>query len=169
MSDVVDRFAMPVEKANSTEEVLTPKHGGLNGRDDDGSFGMGDTVIHLKMIRQGGSKKVGHIKGGVMHTKKLLEEEVKCHRLVGDRGVNAGWGDEGLDDRDSKRAVTDTDGSVLGGGCEQVRWVAGGGGHRGVGSLMRECHDVPAETVVYSINSKNCQTYDNKRCVGANK
>jgi hypothetical protein len=72
----------------------------------------------------------------VVSTELVTEEEVECHCLVGDRGLN-GWSDEGLD-RDGKGAVANADtGGVLRGGRGAV-WVIDGGRHGGVGpSLIR--------------------------------
>jgi hypothetical protein len=77
---------------------------------DSSGFGPGDTVVDVKMVRQGGGE-VSNVDRRVEGT-QLREQEVERHGLVGDDSMNAG-GDKGLD-RDGGRAMADNDGGVLG-------------------------------------------------------
>jgi hypothetical protein len=141
---LVDCVTHLIEKPYYPFKVHTMKESGLNRKDDGGSFGAGDTVVHSEMTGQGGGK-VRHSNGGVMGT-ELTEKEVERHRFVGDRGLD-GWSDKGLD-RDGKGAVANADhGSVLRGGRGAVRVVDGGSNGGGVGlSLIRWRHE-PTQTV----------------------
>jgi hypothetical protein len=52
---VDDSFAQLVEKP-SPFKIHTMEESDLNRKDDGGSFGVGDAVVHAKVIGQGGGK-----------------------------------------------------------------------------------------------------------------
>jgi hypothetical protein len=98
-----------VDEADA-RQVLTAEQSRLQESKDSSGFGSGDTVVDIKMIRQGGSE-VGNIDHWVEGT-QLSEQEVEHCGLVGNEGMDA-EGDESLN-RDSRRAMANDDGGVLG-------------------------------------------------------